>query len=355
MNDKSQIPPSLKESAIWKTHSHPIWPATLMTLQRNLSKHPFPHKLTDIQSKQVVELIKQPLLHSPFLNTPQFLTSDELSPNDKQFTYDHFLLHQGLQQAEHPYGLIIDDTASFIAMINIEDHLTLHLIETHSNLYTAWHQLMQIENKLGSVLDYSFTPNFGYLTSAPAYCGTALTIQSYLHLPALIHMNLLKEVIENELDDALEIKGLEGTHVEFIGDLVILQNKQSLGIKEDAIIHEIQSAATKLILEEKKLRKQLKETPSALIKDKVSRAYGLLSHSYQLETKEAFSSLSLLKLGISLDWIQGIEENRIDDLFFNCRRSHLLLSQPQELKQEEYPHLRAQYLQEALKNIEVKI
>ncbi len=355
MSDKSQIPPSLKKNTIWKTHSHPIWPATLITLRRNFSKHPFPDKLTEIQSKQVIELIKHPLLHSPFLLNPQFLTSDELLPNDKQFIYDHFLLHRGLQQVDHHYGLIIDDTFTFIAVINIEDHLTLHLIGTQLSLYPACHQLMQIESKLGSVLDYSFTPNFGYLTSTPAYCGTALTIQSYLHLPALIHMNMLHNTIEEELDDSLEIKGLEGTHVEFIGGLVILQNKQSLGVKEEAIIHELQNAATKLILKENKLRKQLKETPSAFIKDKVSRAYGLLTHSYQLETKEAFSNLSLLKLGISLDWIQGMTENQVDDLFFNCRRSHLLLNQPQTLKQEEYPHLRAQFLQKALKNIKMSI
>ena len=103
------------------------------------------------------------------------------------------------------------------------------------------------------------------------------------------------------------------------------------------------------------IRNQLKETPDALIVDKVSRAIGLLRHSYQIDTKEALSAMSFIKLGIDLGWIEGLTDKEINKIFFEIRRGHLSLSTEKEIPQEMLAQKRAEYLQLALKPIVIKL
>jgi protein arginine kinase len=92
------------------------------------------------------------------------------------------------------------------------------------------------------------------------------------------------------------------------------------------------------------------------MKDQISRAYGLILHSYQLQTKEALNALSLIKLGIDLDWIDGITDRELNALFFQCRRAHLSeilgvhLTDPQEISRK-----RAEYVHKHIQSIRLKI
>ncbi|MEI8125333.1 MAG: protein arginine kinase, partial [Parachlamydiaceae bacterium] len=100
---------------------------------------------------------------------------------------------------------------------------------------------------------------------------------------------------------------------------------------------------------------QIKEDKGADFKDKVSRAYGILVHSYQIEVIEALNALSLLKLGVAVGWISGIDNSGINELFFNCRRAHLLYQCKDKLNQEEIPHKRSERIHEALRNVKLLI
>ena len=55
------------------------------------------------------------------------------------------------------------------------------------------------------------------------------------------------------------------------------------------------------------IRSELRSSDDTEIKDRVSRAFGVLSHSYQQETLESWSAISLLKLGANLGWVEGGE------------------------------------------------
>ena len=67
------------------------------------------------------------------------------------------------------------------------------------------------------------------------------------------------------------------------------------------------------------------------------------------------SALSLLKLGIDLNWIRGITHPQINDLLFKCRRAYLLVAEDNHLTQEEVSHKRSELLHRYLKNVILKI
>jgi len=344
----------LKEKNIWGKSNTPIWIASSFFLQRNLSSQLFPTKMSNSESEITLTALKQSLMNVQQLEAPIFYDMSKIKTWEREYLLEHFLATCDTKNAECKSGMIVDQSGSFLAMINGEDHLVLHSIDTHSDWKQAWKRLSETEAELAKDHSFAYSHKFGYLTSELSNSGTALTVQAFLHLPSLIHLDQIDEVLVKELDDEVLVSGLTGQS-DFIGDIVIIQNRFTLGLTEDHILEGVHKSATKLMNLEKTLRNKLIETPDALIVDKVSRAIGLLRHSYQIETKEALSALSFIKLGIDLKWISGLCDKEINEIFFGVRRAHLALFSNGEISNDQLPHKRAEFLQEALKPISMNL
>ncbi|MES2121825.1 MAG: protein arginine kinase, partial [Chlamydiota bacterium] len=143
---------------------------------------------------------------------------------------------------------------------------------------------------------------------------------------------------------------------ELIGDILVISNVFTLGVNEENILQSIQSVSMRLMALEKTLRAHLLTEDHAEIKDQISRAFGLLLHSYQLQTKEALDALSLIKLGVNLDWISGITDDQLNTLFFKCRRAHLLqtLGETQTSDPQHIARKRAEFLHKNMQGVTLK-
>ncbi|GAB4191725.1 MAG: protein arginine kinase [Simkaniaceae bacterium] len=356
MNEKKSIlPSSLLHHTPWEQNTTPIWPASTFLLRRNLARQLFPNKMNEKQMQTVLGIIKDAIFESKALENPSFVKAEELSPTEKEFLFEHFLIADSFQNAQSGQGFIIDQKGECLTEINIQDHLTLCCIDCNADWKNSWKKLTELESLLSKRIDFAYNPKFGYLTANPFLSGTALQIQIYLHLPALIHTGKLQSALENFKEHEIEIKGISGNLEEMVGDLIILQNRYTLGITEESILHLLHTTATKMMQMEKQCRDNIKEQGDPEIKDKVSRAFGLLAHSYKLQTKEALSALSFLKLGIDLDWIEGLSNSKINELLFKCRRAHLIFSESESLPKEEISHKRSEFLHGSLKDVQLKI
>ena len=360
MTEKIKLPQSLLEHTPWEKESNPIWLATSFLLHRNLSKFNFPPKMDDRQLDQTFSTLKASLLKSSVLEGPILLKAEEVNALDKEYLFEHFLCMEGFQNTLKGQGFVVDNTGFFFAKLNIQDHLQIQLVDSMGSWEKVWNKLSEIETAIASSVEFSFSPKFGYLTSDPTLCGTGLSVQAFLHLPALIHMNQLQETLTKQKEEEITVTGMGGNLDELIGDLVVLSNHYTLGINEESILHSIHAMSMKLMAVEKTLRTHLQTESNAEMKDQVSRSFGLLLHSYQLQTKEALDALSLMKLGLHLDWIGGISDAKLNTLFFQCRRAHLLqlFNEPQMSDSQEIAHKRAEFLHKNMQgtvlNIEAK-
>jgi protein arginine kinase len=323
MTQKLKFPPSMSDHPPFEVEPHRIWVSSSLTLQRNLGRYKFPAKLSLTDAKTVLNISKAFLEQSPEIKGPVFFPAEKLTPFEKEFLFEHFLCPESFQNALTNQGFLVDNSGQFLAILNLKNHIQFHWVDFSSDLAKAWERLSKIETDFGKQLAFAFSPKFGYLTSDKAECGTALHMALYLHLPALIHSHQLSEALAKQKDEDLVAVGLEGSLDELVGDIIVLKNQYTLGLSEETILHELQTTALRLIASEKTMRTHLKEKGSPEIKDLVGRAYGLLVHSYQLQTKEAMSALSLIKLGIELEWIKGSDAKKIDHAIFHCRRAHL--------------------------------
>lgn len=342
--EKSDIHPILQLRNPWEKHSHNVWLASTLSLTRNLQKYKFPSKLDKTRELQIISLIFESLNKCPDLSNPQLFRSEDIGPLEKEFLLEHFLIQDGFHQAHAGEGFVIDNSAEFLAVLNLTDHIQLNLLDTQQEIEKSWNRLVKIEGHMGKTLDFAFHPRFGFLTANPRHCGTALTVTLYLHIPAIIHTGELAELLEKEKEEEVEAVGLQGKTNEMIGDILVARNTCTVGLTEEYILTTMRMWATRAVVAEISIRKKLMENNNEPIKNKVTRALGLLTHSYQLEAIEALNALSLVKLGIEIGWIMGPANLNMNQVLFDVRRAHLITSLEEKVEIPDLPRKRAEYL-----------
>ena len=341
--------PFLKESKLWENNENLIWLGTTINLSRNLEKYNFPSKLDEGRQKQIISLINKEFVNNSSGQKLTLISAQDIDYIEKEFLSEHYLSNQQLQNTHSGEAFVIDDSGHFLATINLKDHLNLTLIDCQGELENSWNQLIKIETSIGEALPFAFHSKFGFLTADPMLCGTALTITAFLQIPALIHLEKIDEILEAWEDENITVTGIQGSPTEIVGDVLAIKNQFTLGVNEETILSSIRNFTTKIILEENTALKEIREADNTLIKDHISRAYGILMHSYQIEAIEALNALSQIKLGIELGWVKGMTLHEINQVFFNSRRAHLIRQFNEKISQEELSHKRAEYIHKKLK------
>ena len=334
----------------WDKNENVIWLASTMALHRNIEKFKFPHKLELEKKRHIVELISKALNSFEKLESPFLLYADELSPIEKNFLLEHFLVFEGFQEATHGEAFTVDESGQFLALINVKDHLRLSVTDTEGDLEKSWGKLVSYENSLTTAFNFAFSQKFGFLTADPKLSGTGLVIEAFIHLPALIHLGELQDFLEKEKNDACLVSGLLGNPDELIGDIVTIRNAFTLGVNEETIISTLRSAILKFVLFEKNARGRIQGEKITHFMDLVSRAVGTLKSSYELETVEALNALSLVKLGVELGWVKMLSVQQCNKLLFGVRRSHLNYHLKENIPNEKVAARRADFLRENLKD-----
>ncbi|MFT4552787.1 MAG: protein arginine kinase [Chlamydiales bacterium] len=349
MKKNSKVEDVTKLSKPWVNNDNNIWIASTLKLYRNIAKFKFPAKLDSQGRVQSINIIKRALEKVSSLKDLTLIKAKDSNPHQKEFIYEHFLSKENYLHAHSGEAFILDDTGEVLLTINIRDHIHLQLTDCSNDLEETWNRLIKMEVDLGESIEYAFNSKFGFLSSDPEHCGTGLLAQIYMHVPALILTSQIDEILEKQNKKNVKISGLQSDETSLIGDIVSLHNEQTLGLTTDDIISTMHSAATSFLIAEKSCRTKIKNENSPEYRDKVSRAFGLLLHSYRLETQEALEALSLCKLGIDLEWIKSIDHKDINNLFFSCRRAHLQGLFEEEVSKDQLPEKRSELVKSILK------
>ncbi len=326
-----------------------IWPISRFELHRNIVHYPFPHKMEKKEKETLLSSIIATLDGSPLFPKSILLTAGSLNPQEKQQLYQQFLIAEDLCETQPQSAFYLDESAHYLLSLQMEDHLILRTLDPT----TAWQGTMEMINKLDKGLHEKFTFSYdralGYLTSNKQYCGTGFVVTCYLHLPCLCQPKYCAEM-KQALHPFCSIESLEGP--DYLGDICIVKNKFCLGVSEEQILEAVHTTCSQLQHLEL-LKRSLPEVQSQM-KDRISRAFGLGKHSYQISYQEAISHLSLLLLGVEQGWIEGLSPTGILNLFFDVRKGYFqaLLKEGAD---SDLPRKLAQKMQEHLKEVQIKL
>lgn len=344
-----QAPNRFPTTSLFKEDTNLIWPISRFELHRNILHHPFPHKMEKREKEELLSSMISTLDNTSLFSQPITLAAGSLTPQEKQDLYQQFLIAEDLCETKPQSAFYLDDKAHYLLSLQMEDHIVLRTLDSSTSWAATMESLTKFDKALHDQFTFSYDRSLGYLTSDKRYCGTGFVISCYLHLPCLCMSRFAGE-LSQAITPFCEITGLDGAN--FLGDICIVSNKFCIGISEEQILEAVHKTCSQL--QHLELLKRSTPEMQLQMKDRISRAFGLGKHSYEISYPEAISHISLLLLGVEQGWIEGLPVADILTLFFDVRKGYFQ-ALSKENGEGDLPRKLAQKIQLHLKDVQIKL
>lgn len=322
-------------------------------LARNLRDHPFPMLATESQAKEVIEQVSNVMSQADFQSIDQFekLSLSEVSSLEKRVLVEKHLISPHLANESRQGAVILSNNEAVSIMVNEEDHLRIQCLFPGFQLKQAWGMANQIDDVFEKYLDFAFDERRGYLTSCPTNVGTGIRASVMMHLPALVLTQQINRILNAIGQIGLVVRGIYGEGSEAAGNLFQISNQITLGHSEEEIIDNLYNVAKQIIDHERAARRTLIEHNKIGMEDKLCRSYGILSNARIIESKEAATRLSDLRLAIDTGLIQGISAHVINELMVLIQPGFLQMYSGKDLTAEQRDVRRANLIRERLASV----
>ena len=320
-------------------------------LARNLNDAAFPGWAGEEECEKIWMELYPMLLALSTLSPAVAASMSELDSLDKQILFERHLISREQADKGKGSGVILRKDEQIAIMVNEEDHLRLQCIQPGLDLVEAWKTINAVDTEIEDKIRYAFSARLGYLTACPTNVGTGIRASAMLHLPGLVLMNEVNPILKGMSKIGLAVRGLWGEGTEATGNLFQISNQMTLGDKEENIISGLEQIVLELVEHEKNARVRLMEKKEAVVRDHVGRAYGILSNSHILSSKEALDLLSGLRLGTELGILKDVETLIIDELLLLTQPGHLQKIEQKLLKPKERDRARARIIRTRLNGV----
>ena len=258
------------------------------------------------------------------------------------------LIGEGGESPISHSALLLAPERSLGVMVNEEDHLRLQVLVSGFRPREAWNAVDSLDEELGSQLAYAYDPEFGYLTSCPTNVGTGLRASVLVHLPGLVLTQEISKVLQGITQVGLTFRGLYGEGSEVVGNFFQISNQTTLGKSEDDLIDHLQKVVQQVVEYEAQARGVLRRDATAVIEDKVWRAYGLLRHARSMSFDEVMNLLSGVRLGVGLKLLPEVSVYALNRIMIFTQAAHLEQAAGTTLTKEDADVRRAAFVRQSL-------
>ena len=332
-------------------------------LARNLAGYPFVHGLSAEQATElcarVTDLLEdcridgQTILVEMASATPilrlllreRHLVSRDLAPSD-------------VRRAVQPgRAVAFGEAETTSVMVNEEDHLRLQAMAAGFSLQDAWRRVRELDRALEGHVQYSVSERLGYLTGCPTNVGTGLRASVMLHLPALgLVRSELEKVFNATQRTGLAVRGMYGEGSRAVGDLYQISNQVTLGRTEEELIADLEALVPSIVAFERKVRRVLCEEQRNALDDRVRRSMGMLKTARSMQTDMALMHLSNVRLGVCLDWVEGISPAELSRITIQVQKGHVQVLSGEDdefvlIEPTERDRMRASFLRKRFASI----
>ncbi len=342
----------LNTPAKWMTTSQDdrdIVLTSRIRLARNIDKTPFPGWATRQERAKIWEQATDAARTLTAMKGAYCFELSNMEQQNKQLLVERHLISRELAARGDSSGVMISKNQQSSIMFNEEDHFRIQAIYPGLQLKRAWTGITKIDSELESKIPYAYNSQLGYLTACPSNLGTGMRASAMLHLPGLIITEQMNKVMQAAHQLNMTIRGLYGEGTEATGNLVQISNQSTLGETEPTIIEQMNRFISDLCHQEWNARKQLLKGAPLTLKDRVGRAFGILTNASILPTKEALGLISFVRLGASLKMLDPGLLKEINSLILELQPAHIQRNQSsQPLTSETRDILRADIVRKYL-------
>lgn len=319
-------------------------------LARNFADVSFPTVASELELSRVQKFVKDQYeeeTHEDYEDF-EFLAMNELSSIEKRVLVEKHLISPHLAKNALKAGSLISKNEQVSIMINEEDHIRIQLYFPGLQITKALEETFKVDDWLEQEINYAFDETKGYLTSCPTNVGTGMRASVMMHLPALVLTKQIHRMIPAINQLGLVVRGIYGEGSEAVGNLFQISNQITLGKSEEDIVHDLQSVVSQLIEHERDARKRIMDQSTIELENRIFRSYGVLEYSRVIESQEAATCLSNVRLGIDLGIIKNVSRNILNELMILTQPGFLQQYSKKVLTPNERDVLRAQLIRERL-------
>jgi protein arginine kinase len=169
-----------------------------------------------------------------------------------------------------------------------------------------------------------------------------------MHLPGLVLTQQMNNIIPAINQLGLVVRGIYGEGSQALGNIFQISNQITLGKSERDIVEDLTSVVQQIIAQERSARDALARTSHIQLEDRIFRSYGVLSNARIIETKEAATCISDVRLGIDLGYIKSISKSILNELMILTQSGFLQKYAGGPLRPHERDIRRAALIRERL-------
>lgn len=303
-------------------------------LARNLADHPFTPRASREDRLAVLARCRDQILTAGLADHLGWIELHKTDGRERQLLAERHLISRQHAKGKLSNGAGGEDEPRAVAMslpderlaimVNEEDHLRLQAIAPGLALAECLDTVDAADDKLEAGLRYAYSARFGYLTACPTNVGTGARFSVMLHLPALRLIGEIDKVRHAADDMGLAVRGFFGEGSDAAGDFHQISNQTTLGKSERLLLREMQSEVIPQIIGyERHARQTLLEASEVQVRDRASRALGVLRYAQMISVDEAMGFLSHVRLGVVLGLIKDVDLSTINELLLFLHPQHL--------------------------------
>lgn len=331
--------------------AEPIVLSTRIRLARNLAGTCFPGRAESEACREVYRNCVGSLESIEPFDKAYVLDVNEMEALSRQVLVERRLISRELTEAGQGAGVVISQNQHLSVMINEEDHLRLQVVRSGFNFRKTWAEIDALDSELENHLDYAFSHDFGYLTACPTNLGTGMRASAMLHLPGLVMGEHMEKVVRMVNQLGLAVRGCFGEGSEATGSIFQISNQQTLGESENAIINRLINILHAIIEQEYNARYVLLEQKRSTVFDKIGRAYGVLTNAHVVNSEEAMSWLSLMRLAVDFGMLPNDSRALIDRLMMETQPGHIQYAAKSEIEPAQRDVTRARLIKEQMRTL----
>lgn len=352
-----EISKLLTQAPVWQASSGPhddVVVSSRVRLARNIEGYAFPSRMKKTDRKRLLGSFQSSIGQSKYFQTNAFFQASDLKPVELQLLLERHLISREFSSDKGDRAVLFSADESQSLMFIEEDHLRLQVFEAGLNLRSAWKKANAVDDQLQKNFQFSFDPQIGFLTACPTNVGTGLRASCMLHLPCLVMTKQIQKVLQALTKLNLAVRGMFGEGSQALGNFFQFSNQMTLGQPEEEVIDNLLSVIEQVVSHEHDATAQLQRAKPYEIEDQVWRAVGLLKSARVMSSTEAISLLSMVRLGVNLNYFGKIlSHTRLNQLFLVIQPGHLQKTRGCDLSSSERDSFRAEMIRQQLSKLSV--
>lgn len=219
-----------------------------LSLKRNIEGYNFPISLSEKDFLEIIEKFRE-------IYGDELILLDEIDENTLNKLINAGIITEDSKNKEAVIGFVFKD--DYILVINDKDHISINISNFGEEIKLAYERAMEIEEDLDKKFDFSFSPQYGYLTSFGRDCGNGIEIRFKLFLFGLLDNTQAYLTLKSSLahDGIYLTRFVPEYFKSYDDDIYILKNFGNYREKMDEYLEDFEDNLDIIIRNERRFRR----------------------------------------------------------------------------------------------------